>query len=140
MSYNLHNLKIPDLRAEIEQAWDLGLYDAEKRADELGITVAVINYLYMGAKLVVPIDDRRFRPAKDNGDDDHAEIWASVMPTSWDGCQPYDLMAITPKSYWLRLGVENWLGDPGDSPYHTKVLAWLRAGGEGSCWIGKAAA
>ena len=79
MSYNLHNLKIPDLRAEIEQAWDLGQYDAEKRADELGITVAVINYLYMGAKLVVPIDDRRFRPAKDNGDDDHAEIWACLV-------------------------------------------------------------
>lgn len=131
--YQLHRLAIPDLNAELLRAWELGQHDAEKRAAELGITVDIINKLQMGAKLIVP-EGRRFRPATD--DEAGSAIWASVMPTSWDGCRPYDLMAISPEGFWLRLGLEQWLGDPAEGPYFTKVLAWLRAGGKGSCWIG----
>lgn len=137
MKYNLHRLELPDLSAEIRLAWSMGQHRYRERWKELGIDVETGNRLQLGAMLI-RTEGRKFYPAKADDPADQT-FWASVRATSWDGCQPYDLMAITPKSYWLRLGVENWLGDPGDSPYHTKVLAWLRAGGVGSCWIGKAA-
>ena len=62
----------------------------------------------------------------------------SGKATRWINGLPFDLIAISmePAGWWLRRGEEEWLGELGDSPHHTKVLAWLRSGGKGSCWIG----
>jgi len=132
--YSNHRLNIPNLNTEILCLWELGQHRFQERWAELKINDEIGNRLQLGANLIFT-EGRRFRPAKGNDLADQT-FWASVMPTSWDGTQPYDLMAITPKGYWLRLGVERWLGDPAEGPYHAKVLAWLRNGGEGSCWIG----
>lgn len=132
--YSNHRLNIPNLNTEILIAWELGQHRFQERWAALQISDEIGNRLQLGANLIFT-EGRRFRPAKGSDPADQT-FWASVMPTSWDGCQPYDLMAITPEGFWLRLGVEQYLGDPAEGPYFTKILEWLRAGGNGSCWIG----
>ena len=62
-----------------------------------------------------------------------------IIPTGFrDGQYVIDMIATDGKSVWRRLGTDHLLGE-GD-PVHASVGGWLRAGGKGSCWIGKAAA
>jgi hypothetical protein len=134
--YELHHLDLPDLNLELRLAWRLGLHRALERWTELGITNEIGNHLQLGA-LPIFTEGRLFRPFRADDDADRV-FWASVKATRWINGLPFDLIAISmePAGWWLRRGEEEWLGELGDSPHHTKVLAWLRSGGKGSCWIG----
>jgi hypothetical protein len=134
--YSNHLLEVPDLAAVLRAAWEMGRGHAEELWEQLVISEEIGHDLKIGALFIVT-DGRLFRPAITAADRERG-FWATIMATSWDGCQPYDLIAISmePRGFWLRLGVEQYLGDPAEGPYFTKVLAWLRAGGHGSCYIG----
>ena len=128
----MHKRRLPNLNRELEVARAARTPYFFRQLEQIGIDHETAERLMIG-RLLVRTSCRFFKPAHPN---DGLARKLPVMPTSWDGWHLYDLLAFDGRRAWLRLGVEDHLGDPTDGPVFPSVGAWIKAGGiVGSCRI-----